>query len=358
VTVFTFFTGVAHADQYDDQMTALKQQAAAQQQQANSFSAEAADYQSRVNQLNAQIAVVQTQININQAQYDKVTANIADNEIKLAENKSALGSNIKQMYLNSNVTPLEMIASSRNISDYFDDQQYQDSIKDKIRSAMAEVLAIQQNLAAQKTQVTAILTQQNMQKTDLASKRYEANQLLATAAHNADAANQQVKDSNAKAATLRAQQAVAIAAASRKASYVPRSGGAGGACDIGQGNGGYPSVWCSAAQDSMVDSWGMYSRECVSYAAWSATERGHHVPYGLGNANQWPSGARANGVAVDGNPEVGNVAIYMGGYYGHAMIVEAVHGNTVTVSSMNGDNYGHYMVNDWNSSSLVYLHFH
>jgi surface antigen len=108
----------------------------------------------------------------------------------------------------------------------------------------------------------------------------------------------------------------------------------------------------------MVDSWGMYSRECVSYAAWSATERGHHVPYGLGNANQWPSGARANGVAVDGNPEVGNVAIYMGGYYGHAMIVEAVHGNTVTVSSMNGDNYGHYMVNDWNSSSLVYLHFH
>jgi septal ring factor EnvC (AmiA/AmiB activator) len=171
VTVFTFFTGVAHADQYDDQMTALKQQAAAQQQQANSFSAEAADYQSRVNQLNAQIAVVQTQININQAQYDKVTANIADNEIKLAENKSALGSNIKQMYLNSNVTPLEMIASSRNISDYFDDQQYQDSIKDKIRSAMAEVLAIQQNLAAQKTQVTAILTQQNMQKTDLASKR-------------------------------------------------------------------------------------------------------------------------------------------------------------------------------------------
>jgi len=347
IIVCTSLSGAAFADQFDEQIAAAKQQANAQQATANQFAAQANDYRTRVNQLNAQIGALQAQINLNQAQYNKVTAQIAANEADLAAKKAVLGANLKSMYLDSSVTPLEMIASSSNLSDYFNQQQYQDSIKDKIQLAMADILATQKQLAIQKTQVEALLAQQNSQQQQLASARAEANQLLATAAQSAAAANAQVAASNSQIATLKAQQAAAIAAASRHVSG-------------GSGCGGYPAVWCNASQDSIADSWGMWNRECVSYAAWAASERfGHYVPYwgGRGNAKQWPGNADAAGIPRDGSPRVGDVAIYMGGTFGHAMIVEQVNGSTVRVSSFNGDNTGHFSVDDWPVSLLTFIHF-
>jgi len=347
VVVCSSFSATALADQFDNQIAAAKQQANAQQAVANQFAAQANDYQTRVNQLNAQIGALQAQINLSQAQFNKVTSQIAANEADLADKKAVLGANLKSMYLDSSVTPLEMIASSSNLSDYFNQQQYQDSIKDKIQLAMADILATQKELGIQKTQVEALLAQQTSQQQQLASARAEANQLLATASQSAAAANAQVAASNAQIATLKAQQYAAIAAASRHISG-------------GSGCGGYPGSWCAAPQDSQVDDWGMYNRECVSYAAWAASDRfGHYVPYwgGRGNAKQWPSNADAAGIPRDSNPRVGDVAIYMGGTYGHAMIVEQVNGSTVRVSSFNGDGTGHFSVDDWPVSLLTFIHF-
>ncbi len=341
------FSTTALADQFDSQIAALKQTANAQADVAAQFAAQANDYQTQVNKLNAQIGVLQAQINLSQAEFNKVTGQIAQNEVILAEKKSVLGANLKSMYVDSTVTPLEMIASSDNLSDYFNQQQYQDSIKDKIQQAMSEILATQKQLAVQKTQVEALLAQQNAQRQELASARAQANQLLATAAQSATAANAQVAASNSQISTLKAQQAAAIAAASRHVSG-------------GSGCGGYPATWCNAGQDTMSDSWGMYNRECVSYAAWAAAERfGHYVPYwgGRGNAKQWPGNADAAGIPRDNSPRVGDVAIYMGGTYGHAMIVEQVMGSTVRVSSFNGDNTGHFGIDDWPTSSLTFIHF-
>jgi surface antigen len=326
----------------------LRQQLSAQQAQANAYAAQANDYQAKVNQLNGQIGVLQAQINLNQAKFNQVTAAIAENEAKLNSEKAILGADLKSMYVTDGVTPLEMIASSDNLSDYFNQEQYQDSIKNKIQDAMAQILALQQQLAEQKAQVSELLATEQGQKQQLADARAQVNQLLAVASQNAAAANAQVQSSNAQIAGLRAQQAAAIAAASHHL-----SGG-------GSGCGGYPAYWCNSAQDSIIDSWGMFNRECVSYAAWAAAIRfGHSVPYwgGHGNANQWPGNARGSGIPVDGSPRVGDVAIYMGGYYGHAMIVEQVKGGTVIVSSFNADNTGHYSVDEWSTGSLQFIHF-
>lgn len=357
VVVLLFSAAPALADQFDDQIAALKQQAAAQANQAAQLHAQADDYRSKVAELQAEINTLETQIRLNQAQYNKVTDNINQNKARLAQQKTVLSATIKSLYLDSTVTPLEMLASSKNFSDFLDEQQYQDKVKQKIQDAMTQIEALQRSLESQQAQLTNILADQNQQHQQLATTQAQMNQLLAVAETNAAAADQQVKNSNAQIASLRAQQAAIIAANSHHVAFPGRSAGSGGACDAGQGTGGYPSVWCNSPQDSMVDSWGMYSRECVSYAAWAASERGHYVPYGLGNANQWPSAAAARGIAVDSNPEVGNVAIFMGGTYGHAMIVEKVEGSQVIVSSMNADNNGHFFYDVWNTSALRFIHF-
>ena len=125
------------------------------------------------------------------------------------------------------------------------------------------------------------------------------------------------------------------------------------------GHGGYPARWDNAWQDSTLDSWGMYNRECVSYTAWKVYQTYGHMPYwgGVGNANQWVRDARSAGIATSTTPRVHSVAISMNGYYGHAMWVEAVSGSMIYVSQYNYDLRGHYSEMWINSSALTYIYF-
>jgi surface antigen len=327
-------------------------QAAQQQATAAAAQSNISTYQQQVAAYQAQAAAIYGQIRVNNVKAQQLTAQINDAETKLQNQKMVLSANLKQMYLDSGVTPLEMLASSQTIGDYMDKQQYQDKVKDKIQTSMSSIVTLQTQLKQQQSDVAQVIQSERAQADQVAQLQSQANALLAVAASDAAAANASVVQSNAQISSLKAQQAAAIAAASRHI-----SGGGGGSS---AGCGGYPSTWCTASQDTLTDSWGMYNRECVSYAAWAASVRfGHDVPYwgGRGNAKQWPGNARAAGIPVDNSPRVGDVAIYMGGTYGHAMIVESVNGSTVRVSSFNGDGTGHYSVDDWPVSSLQFIHF-
>jgi len=59
---------------------------------------------------------------------------IEENQRKIEENKEALGVIIADMYVDDNITPLELLASSKNIGDYVDKQAYRESIQDTLTS--------------------------------------------------------------------------------------------------------------------------------------------------------------------------------------------------------------------------------
>ena len=124
-------------------------------------------------------------------------------------------------------------------------------------------------------------------------------------------------------------------------------------------HGGYPARWDNARQDSLIDSWGMYNRECVSYAAWKVYQTFGHMPYwgGIGNANQWLRNARNQGIPTSAVPRVHSVAISLRGYYGHAMWVEKVQGDMIYVSQYNWDLRGHYSEMWVKASNFSYIYF-
>src|SRR5690242_11840063 len=97
VGVLLFTSGPALADQFDDQIASLKQQAQAQADQAAQLHAQADDYRSKVAELQAQINPVQTLINLNQAKFDKVTESIAQNKAQLDSQKVILSATIKSL---------------------------------------------------------------------------------------------------------------------------------------------------------------------------------------------------------------------------------------------------------------------
>jgi peptidoglycan DL-endopeptidase CwlO len=351
IAVTLFVTpGIAYADSFDDQIAALRAQAAQQQNQAAALHGQANNYRTRVAQLQAQINALRSQIGATQLKSQRVTLQIEDAKAKMAGQKVILSENIKNMYLDSNVTPLEMLASSSDIGDFFNQQAYQDKVKDKVIAAMASINELKTKLETEQANLQRLMADMESQRQQVQTAQAEANNLLAIAASNAAAADAQVKNANSQITSLRSQQA-AILAARFGGRVIP-----GGTC-----GGGYPSKWCSAPKDALVDNWGMYNRECVSYVAFKVWQSGRNMPYwgGRGNANQWPGNARAAGIPVDGNPRVGDAAVTMAGPYGHVMYVEAVldGGSKVAVSQYNFGNNGEYSTMTIPSSGVYFIHF-
>jgi peptidoglycan DL-endopeptidase CwlO len=132
---------------------------------------------------------------------------------------------------------------------------------------------------------------------------------------------------------VRAEQAAALAAAMGSGNSSSSPVGGVITYDDLSGNtsscgGGYATEYCTAPHDSLIDQWGLYNRECVSYAAWAEEYRfGHQVPNfnGSGNADQWPSYISSSGDGyVDTTPAVGAVVYMPIGGVGHVAIVESV----------------------------------
>lgn len=357
------------ADKYDDQINALQQDVNRYQAEANRLNGEAKTLESALGVIAAEKSQIQAQLDLSQATYDKLIVDIAATETKIKENQDALGITIADLYVDAKISPLEMIASSKNVSEYLDKQEYRNSVRDQLTSTIAEIKTLKTQLDDQKKSVETVLAQQNAQKEILVAKEAEQQSLLARTQGQEAAFQQLTAERSNEMAAVQAQQRAAIAALTNNGQN--SAGGVGsfqyrnysgnqGAC-----GGGYPSGWCNAPLDAYVDNWALYTRECVSYTAWAAVNRfGKHVTSfsGMGHAYQWPNTASGlMGANVDNSPEVGSVAITPRSSFtplGHAMMVEQVYGDGwIRVSQYNFAGTGEYSTMDLKASSAVYVHF-
>lgn len=338
----------AYADTYDEQIRALEQEVSRFQEESGKLRAEADTLQNAISSLTAQQNAVQAQISQKEVELQQLQEQIVLTEERIASQKDALAQNLKSMYLESDITPLEMVASSKSIGDYIDKQEYRNKIRESIQGALTEIRDLKAKLEEQKVAVENTLNDQKAMRGQLQAQQAEKDKLLAETKGQESAYQNLIGQRNSEIDSLRAQQRAANLSWAGNVNIGP-------ACA-----GGYPGAWCNAPMDSIVDSWGMYNRECVSYTAFRVAASGRHMPYwgGVGNANQWDDNARAAGIPVDGNPKVGDVAILHAGYYGHAMYVEAVNGNgTILISEYNLDWTGRYSERVISTSGLVFIHF-
>ena len=346
-------TGPVFADRFDDQIRSLEGQISSYQKQAAKLREEANSLQAAIAGLQAQQDAIQAQIDLSQAKHDQLEQQIKNTQDKIEKNQITLSSTLADMYVSGDVSPIEMLASSKNIGDYLDQQEYRSSIRDTIDQTIKEIKKLKSSLEKKKTEVERVLNDQSAQKAQLVAKKQEQATLLAQTQGNEANYNALIGQQNSQISSLRAQQAAANAAASR--TYSVSDLVSGGTC-----GGGYPSVWCNAPMDSLVDNWGMYNRECVSYAAFKVAASGRYMPYwgGYGNANQWPGNARASGIPTGSEPRVGSVAVMNVGYYGHVMYVEGINGDgTIHVSQFNWGVRGEYSTMNISPSGLTFIYF-
>lgn len=323
----------AYGDQYDDQIAALQQQIKSQQAQANALKAQANTLQNQLNGINAQINEILTQEQLTTAKLDKVAADLAAAQAKMDKEKSSLGENIRLLYQQQGVSSLEVVASSDSLSDFFDKQQYLHSFQDKIQESLKAIDALKKQLAEEQKSLGVLQDQQKSLESSLATQRNGAANLLAQTQGQESSYQQLIASNNAKLSAAVAARAEAI----RQGKLKITSGGCGG----------YPSIWCNARQDSQVDDWGMYNRECVSYVAWKRWDLGLlSQPYYWGNATDW-----FRYVDHRTNPGHGDIAVWQRGANawipytyedgslgaGHVAFVERADAGGFTISQYNFD---------------------
>ncbi|MEO8105285.1 MAG: CHAP domain-containing protein [Candidatus Saccharibacteria bacterium] len=347
-----------YADQFDQQIQGLQQQNIQTQTTVSQLAEQATSYQDAVNRLQAQVDQVEQQIAQNENAQADLQKQIVDAQTELAKQRLVLGQIIKMMFIDGEPTVLEELATSKNLSDFVDKKAYRSVVQKKLQITVQLVAKLQATLAAQKAEVDQLLKNEHSQQAQIDANRAEQAKLLAYNQSQQADYGQEIQANQSKIADLRHQQAALISRYQ-----------VGGTLSGDPNHGGYPRVWDNAGQDSLLDSWGMFNRECVSYTAFKvhqdylAGKDTHDMPYwgGSGDAKQWPANARAAGIPVDSNPTVNSIAISTAGTWGHSMHVESIgtmNGQSaIYVSQYNTDFAGHYSEGWRYTTGLVFIHF-
>lgn len=338
------------ADEYDERIAALTQDMRRYQAEADRLEGQALSLGNALAKLANDKNALQSQINLNQAQYDKLAVQIKETEIKIKENQDALGTTIADLYVDDEISPIEMLASSQNIGEFLNKQEYRNAVKDQLSVTIKTVKELKLQLGEQKAAVEVVLNQQKSARDSLVAKEAEQQQLLAQTRNNEAAYQNLVKDSAAKIAEAKATQAL----------LRNRIQGSGGYALIDAGTlSDYPwndancPMWGylsnGGTDGNGSDGYGYGCRQCASYVAWKiAKETG--VYYRWGNAKDFTQNAINAGYTYLGqSPQPGSIAIMdpakAGQSYGHIAWVEDVVGNSVIVSQYNydyGQGYGKY----------------
>jgi surface antigen len=271
------------------------------------------------------------------------------------------------MYVDGQMTTIEELATSQNLSDFVDKQQYQTVVQNQLDSMIQEIDALQQQLQAQKTQVAGLVSTEQAQNSQLASAEAQQQQLLGYDQSQQASYNAQIASANSNISSLKAQLTALNNAGS---SQIVSSGTCGGGYPTSTKSSRTGANWgCDWPQDNTLDNWGMDNRECVSYTAFMAFTKYGVAANNWGDAYQWITSAESAGYTVDQTPAVGAIAIRdrdynVAGDVGHAMYVVAVNGaDSITVDEYNENYNGTFDQRTFAPSSydsrggLYFIHF-
>jgi surface antigen len=368
---------VSAAIDYNKEIKRLQDAKAADASTRASLQGVAMTLEQKLANLRTSIASLDAQIQVNLAARADTTAKIAVTDQQIAQEQQMLGQLIRQMYIDNDISMLEKMASSKNLSDYVEKEQYGLAMQSKVKQSLDRITALKKQQESQKALIDQLLADNQAMQAHATADRQEVSTLLAMNQQQQATYTQQITTATTQISDLERQQAeenlrfqreqAALAEAARqKAAANPSAGrssppaSAAAPAGVRAVNGSTYPYAGAPFPNEIVDPWGMYQRQCVSFTAWAVAASGRHMPYwgGRGDAKQWDDNARAAGIPVDGNPRVGDVAVSNRGTYGHVMYVNGVNGDgSINISQYNAGWDGRYSTARIFPGDLVFIHF-
>jgi septal ring factor EnvC (AmiA/AmiB activator) len=139
----------------------------------------AAETSQHISDIDGQLAGIQEQIADTQSKIADTNDGIAQAKAEMAGQEVVLGELMRQQYTQNNETGLEMLASSKNFSDFVDKREYAQAGQDKIATAVEKVVKIKKELEAKAAELAKLNAQLADAQNGLAYARAQAGQQLA-----------------------------------------------------------------------------------------------------------------------------------------------------------------------------------
>ncbi|HEL2056454.1 TPA: CHAP domain-containing protein [Streptococcus suis] len=356
---------VVSANDYDSQI-------AAQDNKINEIAAEQASTQAQVDELQAKVnTILAEQASLQEenerleaeskeliAEIERLAADIVSRDAALKEQaRSAQTDGSVSSYINtildsksivdavSRVNAMSEIVSANNRmleqqkSDKITIEEKQKANQEAINTVEANWKKLDDVAQELKTQEAALKVAQLSLATEKASAESEKASLLEQKAAAEEAARKAAEEQaayQARQAELAQQQQQAVVAvqpapvAGTAVASVSSTTSAVATSTISSSN---SSV--SASNSSSANTYP------VGQCTWGAKQAAPWVGNYWGNANQWLYSASAAGFSTGSTPQVGAVAVWTSGAYGHVAVVTAVNGSQIQVveSNFNGNMY-------------------
>ena len=346
-----------HADTTDDKI-------AAQNNKINSLNAQQQAAQAQVDQIQSQVSAIKSQQEKLQAENEKLTAEseklsaeidelskniVARNESLANQARSAQTSGTVTSYINtivnsssiteaiSRVTAMNEIISANN---KMLEQQKADkeAITEKQianNEAINTVIANQQTLADDAQALTTKEAELKVAQINLAAEKASAEGEKNSLLEQKAAAQKAAEAAAAAEAAYRSQQASQLQA-------IQASGNTNLSAQIQAVSGGTPAAAAPAPAATVSNV--SYSSDASTYpvgqCTWGAKTLAPWAGNYWGNGGQWAASAAAAGFRVGSQPQVGAIACWTDGGYGHVAVVTAVQSSTsiqVSESNYGGD---------------------
>lgn len=346
-----------HADTTDDKI-------AAQNNKINSLNAQQQAAQAQVDQIQSQVSAIKSQQEKLQAENEKLTAEseklsaeidelskniVARNESLANQARSAQTSGTVTSYINtivnsssiteaiSRVTAMNEIISANN---KMLEQQKADkeAITEKQianNEAINTVIANQQTLADDAQALTTKEAELKVAQINLAAEKASAEGEKNSLLEQKAAAQKAAEAAAAAEAAYRSQQASQLQA-------IQASGNTNLSAQIQAVSGGTPAAAAPAPAPAPAATVSnvSYSSDASTYpvgqCTWGAKTLAPWAGNYWGNGGQWAASAAAAGFRVGSQPQVGAIACWTDGGYGHVAVVTAVQSSTsIQVSEAN-----------------------
>lgn len=341
-------TNQVSADDISDEISKLQAENQRNSEKVADLLETARSFEDAIAQLQGQIGYLQSKIDNNLAQQAELKKQIEEAQIELDKQRNFLGEYIKAMYVDNDMSTIEMLATSKDLSDFVDKEAYRNAAQRKVQDTLKKVTKLQSDLKVKKERVEELLKEQQAEQGKLQASRNQQQSLLNQNESQRSEFNQKTAQNDARIADLIAQQRAANQDFSG-AIYFIRFPGPVNSFDPG----GYPyrnsgfsmQLGPCSHYDSWPDepdAWGYCTRQCVSYAAWAVGASGRSIPMYYGSAKYWLNAAARDGVPIYSTPQRGDIAITTRGTWGHAMYVEDVSGSQIYVSQYNSGLQGEF----------------
>lgn len=169
---------LAHENKVEKQIEKLLESRKKKQAQSRSLAGQAKKLKLSITDLRDEIAIIQSKIDENNASRKKLQLKIDEAQKRLDAQRRLLSANIRAMYMEGEISPLVMVASSSNLSDFMDKQEYRDRLRKEITGLMNEIDVLRLQLQKQQHEINKILEEQNILKDLHEEKRKQAQQEL------------------------------------------------------------------------------------------------------------------------------------------------------------------------------------